>query len=200
MNGIINSAHHWFAAREVLGGWPQTPGEPDRREDFLPDCYQSLQPLWLRLHQRAHSEDPQRFATLLFPSAAMISAHTLWLTLESPVSPQWPPDIASPFWQMKSMEIWWARPNISKRHLNAAQVGRWTWHLTVRHIFQHSGGRCPGTECWADNFSISTWRIMGLVQWIRPGSSTQQGWDTLDECRNHWVSSCMWTPLNYLHI
>lgn len=38
------------------------------------------------------------------------------------VSSQWPPDIASRFWRMKSTQIWWARLNINKSHPKVWQV------------------------------------------------------------------------------
>lgn len=126
----VTNARQWLAAREVLGSWPSTPGEPDRREDILSDRYQSLQPLWLRLHQRTHSEDPQRLATLLFPSVALVTHTQIRLTPESPVSSQWPPDIVSPFWRTKSTEIWWAWPNISKSLKPKRGPG---WQLDLAH-------------------------------------------------------------------
>lgn len=68
-------------------------------------------------------------------------------------------------------------------------------------FFQHSHSRCPGSKCWVDNFSISTWRIMALVQWIRLGGSNQQRWYMLDESRNYWVSRCTSAPLQlYLNV
>lgn len=49
-----------FAAGEVMGGGPAADGEPDQREDILPDRHQSFQPLWLRLQQGTPAEHPQR--------------------------------------------------------------------------------------------------------------------------------------------
>lgn len=60
-----NNAVMLFAAREVMGGWPATPGEPDWWEDILPNCYQSLQSMWLCLQQGAPAENHQRLLAIL---------------------------------------------------------------------------------------------------------------------------------------
>lgn len=62
---VLTCVHVWSAAWEVMGDWPATHGESDRREDILSDCYQSIQPVRLSLQQGTPTEDHQRLAACL---------------------------------------------------------------------------------------------------------------------------------------
>lgn len=172
----------WFAAREVMGGWPAAHGEPHRREDILSNCYQSVQPVWLRLQQGSPTEDPQRLAANN-NQKLYIGILVLDTTFAPPLQNneiswflffQWPPDTAFPSWQMKSTATWWVELHIGWQvclalcKTNEAHFSP-QWQQRLYFIWWYLSWLCMASV----QSHISTGGIRARVLEMRPGSIKQ---------------------------